>query len=140
MYSSWTENVIFWRNFLGFIWDIKNVLMMYNYCVWSQSRLTKLSIWLITFQNYPFGWLRFKIIHLVDYVSKLSNWLITFQNYPIGWLHFEIEPILNAHFSLKFSNYTSLKRFLCLKWILKLFSTILHSQFKYHTLPVTPFK
>ena len=102
--------------------------------------VSKSSIWLITFQNYPIGWLRFKIIHLVDYVSKSSIWLITFQNYPIGWLHFEIEPILNVHFSLKFSNYTSLKRFLCLKWILKIFSTILHSQFKYHTLPVTPFK
>ena len=28
----------------------------------------------------------------------------------------------------------------CLKWILKNFSSILHSQFNYHTLPVTPFK
>ena len=36
-------------------------------------------------------------------------------------------------------NYTSLKRFKCLKWILKHFFTILHSQFNYHTLPVTPF-
>ena len=45
----------------------------------------------------------------------------------------------NVDFVLKFNNYTSLKRFLYLKWILKNFSTILHSQFNYHTLPVPPF-
>ena len=29
-------------------------------------------------------------------------------------------------------------RFQCLKWILEKFSTILHSQFNFHTMPVTP--
>ena len=29
---------------------------------------------------------------------------------------------------------------ICLKWILNNLSTILHSRFNYHTLPVTPFK
>ena len=45
--------------------------------------------------------------------------------------------ILNVDFALKLSNLTSLKRFICFKWIINNFS-ILHSQFKYHTLPVTP--
>jgi len=40
---------------------------------------------------------------------------------------------------LELSNYKSLKRLICLKRIVKNFSTILHSQFNYHTLPVTPF-
>ena len=47
--------------------------------------------------------------------------------------------ILNVDYRLKLSNYTSLKPFLCLKWILNKFFTILNSQFNYHTLPVTPF-
>ena len=47
--------------------------------------------------------------------------------------------ILNVDFALKLSKYTSLKQFICLKLILKNFSTILHSQFNGHTLPVTPF-
>ena len=34
-------------------------------------------------------------------------------------------------------NYKPTKRLICLKWILKFFSTILHSQFNYHKLPVT---
>jgi len=38
----------------------------------------------------------------------------------------------------KLSNYTSYKRFICLKWILQNYSTILYSQFNYHSLPVTP--
>ena len=37
-------------------------------------------------------------------------------------------------FKLQLSIHTSLKRFICLKWILKHFPTILHSQFNYHTL------
>ena len=40
----------------------------------------------------------------------------------------------------KLSNYRSLKRFICLKWILKNFCAILQSQFIHHTLPETPFK
>ena len=36
MYGSWIKNVVLWRTFLGFIWDIKNVLMMYNYWFWPQ--------------------------------------------------------------------------------------------------------
>ena len=47
--------------------------------------------------------------------------------------------ILKVDFVLKLSSFTSLKRFICLKWIIKNFSTILNSQFNYHTLPVTPF-
>ena len=47
--------------------------------------------------------------------------------------------ILNVDFALNISNFTSLKCFMCLKWILENLSTILHSQFNYHTLPVTPF-
>ena len=35
--------------------------------------------------------------------------------------------------------FTLLKRLTCLKWILKHSSTILHSQFNHHTLPVTSF-
>ena len=48
--------------------------------------------------------------------------------------------ILNVDFAaLKLSSYRSLKRFICLKWILESFSTVLQSQFNPHTLPVTPF-
>ena len=47
---------------------------------------------------------------------------------------------MNVDFVLKLSNYTSLKYFICIKWILKIFSTILHSQINYHTLLGTPFK
>ena len=47
--------------------------------------------------------------------------------------------ILNFDFALKLSNYTSLRFFLGLKWILKNVSTILQSQFNNHTLPDTPF-
>ena len=43
MYGSWTENVVLWRIFLGFIWDILNVLKIYNYWVWAQ----------VDFQNHP---------------------------------------------------------------------------------------
>ena len=44
-------------------------------------------------------------------------------------------------FALKLSNHTSLKRFIDLSLMNhKNYSTILHSQFNYHTLPpVTPF-
>ena len=42
--------------------------------------------------------------------------------------------ILNVDLILKLSNHTSWKRFICLKWILKNLSTLLH------TLPVTSFK
>ena len=38
---SWTENVELWRIFLGFIWDICIVLMIYNYWVWAQIRRSK---------------------------------------------------------------------------------------------------
>ena len=48
--------------------------------------------------------------------------------------------ILNVDFALKLSKYTSKKRFICLKYILKKLSAILHIQFDHHTLPVTPFK
>ena len=48
--------------------------------------------------------------------------------------------ILNVGFALYLSNYTLLKRFICLESILKNISTKLHSQLNYHTLPVTPFK
>ena len=44
MYGSWTENVVLWRHFLGFIWDVLNVLMMYNYWVWAQSKRSQ-SLW-----------------------------------------------------------------------------------------------
>ena len=58
MYGSWTENVVLWRNFWGFISDLENVLMMYNYWVWAQSRI----------KNHPFGWLRFE-----NWFFKLLN-------------------------------------------------------------------
>ena len=47
--------------------------------------------------------------------------------------------ILNVDFALKHSNYIFWKLFICLKLIL-IQSTILHTQFNHHTLPVTPFK
>ena len=48
--------------------------------------------------------------------------------------------ILNGDFMPQTQyTFTSLKRFICLKLILENFSTILHSQFNYHTSPVTPF-
>ena len=31
MYGSWIVNDVLWRIFLGFIWDMQNVLMMHNY-------------------------------------------------------------------------------------------------------------
>jgi len=47
--------------------------------------------------------------------------------------------ILNVDVALNLSNYTLLKRFLCLKWILKNVFKILHFQFNSCTLTVTPF-
>jgi len=47
--------------------------------------------------------------------------------------------ILNVDIALILSNYTSWKHFICLKWILNKCSTILHTQFNYHTLQVSPF-
>ena len=43
-------------------------------------------------------------------------------------------------FALKLSNYTPLKRFLCLKWILTNFSTNYILSSNNRTLPVIPFK
>ena len=43
-------------------------------------------------------------------------------------------------FVFKLSEYSSHKRFIGLKWFIQIFSTILHFQFNYHTLPVNPFK
>ena len=37
MYGGWTEYVVLWTNFLGFIWDIYNISTTYNYWVWAQS-------------------------------------------------------------------------------------------------------
>ena len=48
--------------------------------------------------------------------------------------------ILNVNFALKLINPRQCKRFICLKWVLNKMSTILHTQFNHHTLPVTPFK
>ena len=39
--------------------------------------------------------------------------------------------ILKVDFAIKHSNYTTYKRFICLKWILKNSSTILRTQFNY---------
>ena len=39
--------------------------------------------------------------------------------------------ILNVDFAPKLGNYTTLKFFICLKWIIKNFSTTLHYQFNY---------
>ena len=50
---SWTENVELWRIFLGFIWDIWNVLMIYNYWVWAQIRRSKSSLG-VTFRESIF--------------------------------------------------------------------------------------
>ena len=47
MYGSWTENVVLWRNFIGFIWD---ALMMY---------ITEFEH-KVDVQNHPFGWVRFE--------------------------------------------------------------------------------
>ena len=54
MCGSWTENVVLRKKILGFIWDIWNVLMMYNYWVWAQSRRSKSYIWIITFRDSIF--------------------------------------------------------------------------------------
>ena len=53
MYGSWTKNVVLWRNFLEFIWDVQNVLMMYYYCKLSTKST-------------------FKIIHLVGNVLRID--------------------------------------------------------------------
>ena len=50
MYGSWTENVVLWRYFLGFICDIKNVLVML--IAEFESKVNA--------QNHPFGWLGFE--------------------------------------------------------------------------------
>ena len=50
MYDSWTKNVVLWRNFLGFIWDMQNVLMI---IITEFERKVDL-------QNHPFVWLRFE--------------------------------------------------------------------------------
>ena len=47
--------------------------------------------------------------------------------------------ISKVDFAIKLSEYTSLNSFICLKWILKNLSTIMHTQFNHYTLPVTPF-
>ena len=66
--------------------------------------------------------------------SSLLLKKINLKTYPAKLM------ILNVYFALKLSNFRSLKRFICLKWILKNFSAILLSQFIHHILPVTPFK
>ena len=48
--------------------------------------------------------------------------------------------VLNVDFALKFRIYRLLKSGICLKWILKKFSTTLRPQLNYLTQPVTPFK
>ena len=48
--------------------------------------------------------------------------------------------ILNVDFALKLSNSTPLKLFFMSQMNPKNFSTILHSQFNYYIVPVTPFK
>ena len=58
--------------------------------------------------------------------SRMNRWIL--KRYPPKWMILEVD----VH---KLSNYRSVKRFMCLKWILKNVSTILHSR-----LPVTPFK
>ena len=49
MYDCWTDNAVLWRNVLGFIWDMLNVLMNYNYWIWVQSQRLKSFIWFCTF-------------------------------------------------------------------------------------------
>ena len=47
--------------------------------------------------------------------------------------------VLSIEFTCKLRIYRSLKSLTCLKWIRKKFSTTLHTQFNYLSLPVTPF-
>ena len=88
--------------------------------------------WQISFEKY----VPKHLIILQYFLSSLFN---NFKK-PILKTYPPKVMILNAGFALKLSNYRSLKRFICLKWILKKFCAILQSQFIHHTLPVTPFK
>ena len=47
MYGGWTEYAVLWTNYLGFIWEIKNVSTTYIFWPWSQSRLSKSSFWVL---------------------------------------------------------------------------------------------
>jgi len=92
MYGSWTENVVLWRNFfLGYIWDLQNVLMMYDYWLWALSRCSKSLYWLVTFwESIFFNYKRtttknvkkklynklFLTIHLLNQNSFFFLWLL----------------------------------------------------------------
>ena len=58
---------------------------------------------------------------------KIFKNLFSKPNRPLKWM------ILKVDFALKLSNYTLLKRFICLKWILKfLHNTRLSVQLRWH--------
>ena len=51
MYGSKIDNVVLWRNFLGFIWDM---IKGFKWCI-----ITKFEH-KVNGQNHLFGWLRFE--------------------------------------------------------------------------------
>ena len=53
---------------------------------------------------------------------------------------FKKDQFFNIELALFLNKYAPYKRLKGLKWSIQKFSTILYSQFNYHTLPVTPFK
>ena len=69
--------------------------------------------------------------------SLLNNFLKLSQSYLKNE---HSKKILRIELALLLNKYTPKKRLIGLKWFLNNFSTILKSQFNYHTLPVTPFK
>ena len=74
-------------------------------------------------------------------VAFLQLHLFIFQFFFIVWFRIINNVYFKRRLQYLFSILNSvLIRSICLKWILKKFSTLLHSRFNYHTLPVTPFK
>ena len=75
MCGSWTENVARRKKNFGFIWDRWNVLMMYNYWVWAQSRRSKSYIWVVTFRDSIFLIIKERRRKMFrKFYSKLIRW------------------------------------------------------------------
>ena len=109
----------------------------------------------------PVGWNRFQSgcvfaeCDLFKPTTFIQNWIYMNFCYTEFYINFSRQEhqidVLYVSFNAwdsQVSSYTPfhfsftvpLKRFICLKGILHIFSTILPSQFNYHTLSVTPFK
>ena len=146
MYGSWTKVAVLLRIFFGI--HLRPFRRFYGAYLFSRSANTTFKILI----DGPFwrGWF-WELFYTekcnensaaffettyqftVEFCCVFCRRYLLILKKPPKWM------ILNVDFALKLRNYTTFYRFICLKYILKYFPTILHSHFNYHTLPVTPF-